>query len=279
MTPEQLVSRCKGITSLPTIYRRLDESINDPYSDLSDIAFILSDDPSLTARLLRIANSAMFNFPSQVETVSRAITVIGTKQLRDLVLATSVIELFKNIPDQHVNMESFWRHSIATGIAARVIATYRREANVERFHVLGLLHDIGRLIMYLQIPEELNSAIELSVDKGIPVYQVEKQLLGFDHTAVSEVLLSQWQLPVSLQEGVAYHHAPGHAKRYPEEAATVHVADIIVNAFKLGNSGEPSVPLFVESAWTRLGLENEKLPLISEQLLLQYGAAVDLFLG
>lgn len=278
LTPKELVNYCSGITSLPVVYQRLDEAINDPYSDLSTIAAILSEDSSLAARLLRLANSAMFCFPSRVETVSRAVTIIGTKQLRDLVLATSVIELFNKIPEEHVSMESFWRHSIATGIAARVIATYRREANVERFYVLGLLHDIGRLVMYLQIPEMASRAIELSINNRSPLYQEEQQQLGFDHAAVGKALLVKWKLPAFLQEGVACHHKPGRATRYPEEAATVHIANIIANAFKMGSSGEPTVPPFVEKAWNRLGLTVDQLPLITEQLEKQYSAAVDIFL-
>jgi putative nucleotidyltransferase with HDIG domain len=277
-TPEELMARCNAITSLPVIYQRLDEAINDPYSDLSRIAAILSEDSSLSARLLRLANSAMYSFPSRVETVSRAITIIGTKQLRDLVLATSVIEQFRDIPKELVNMESFWRHSIATGISARVIATYRREANVERYYVLGLLHDIGRLIMYLQIPQKANQAIELSADSRIPLYQAERQLLEFDHAAVGSALLKKWKLPDSLQEGIAYHHKPQQASCYPEDAATVHIADIVANAFKLGSSGEPTVPPFDESAWKRLGLTIDQLPHIAEQLETQYSAAVDIFL-
>ncbi len=279
LTPKELVNYCNSITSLPAVYQRLDEAINDPYSDLSNIAAILSEDSSLAARLLRLANSAMFCFPSRVETVSRAVTIIGTKQLRDLVLATSVIELFNKIPEEHVSMESFWRHSIATGISARVIATYRREANVERFYVLGLLHDIGRLVMYLQIPEMANRAIELSTESQLPLYQVEQQQLGFDHAAVGKALLAKWKLPDSLQDGVAYHHKPERATRYPEEAATVHIADVIANAFKMGSSGEPTVPPFVEQAWDRLGLTVDQLPLITEQLEVQYSAAVDIFLN
>ncbi|MCW8918598.1 MAG: HDOD domain-containing protein [Gammaproteobacteria bacterium] len=278
MTVEGLIARCHAITSLPLIYQRLDEAINDPYSDLSRIAAILSEDSALSARLLRLANSAMFSFPSRVETVSRAITIVGTKQLRDLVLATSVIELFRDIPQEVVSMESFWRHSIATGICARVIATCRREANVERFYVLGLLHDIGRLIIYLQLPEAFGRAIGLAAEKRLPLYQAERELFGFDHAAVGQELMRKWKLPAALQEGVGCHHAPQLAARYPEDAATVHIADIVANAFRMGSSGGSTVPPFVEQAWERLGLTVDQLPLIAEQLALHYRVAVDIFM-
>ena len=277
-SPEAILANCKGIASLPVVYQRLDEAINDPYSDLSRIADILLEDSSLSARLLRLANSAMFSFPSKVETVTRAITIIGTKQLRDLVLATSVIELFKGVPKERVDMGAFWRHSIATGITARVIAAYRREPNVERFYVLGLLHDIGSLVMYLQIPQIADEAFIVVEEENIPIFMAERKLLGYDHADIAKVLLHQWKLPESLQEGVGYHHVPRQAVRYPEDAATVHVADFIANALKMGGSGEPFVPPFVEAAWEQLDLTPEQLPLIVEQLEAQYSAAVDIFL-
>ncbi len=277
-TPQELVAR-NGLSSLPLIYQRLDAAINDPYSDLSTVATIIAEDSSVSARLLRLANSAMFSFPSRVDTISRAVTIIGTKQLRDLVLATSVMSLFKNVPQEYVDMESFWRHAISTGIAARVIAGYRREANVERFYVLGLLHDIGLLLMYMQLPKESTEAIELSQKRHISLYTAERELLGFDHTDVGRELISAWKLPASLREGVAHHHLPLRASHYPEDAATIHIADIISNAFSLGGNGEPAIPDFEPKAWDRLGLSVDLLPHIIEQLQFQYRDAADIFLN
>jgi len=279
LNPQDLVSRSGKVASLPIIYQRLDEAINDPYSNLAGIATILSEDTGLSARLLRIANSALFNFPSKVETVTRAVTIIGIKQLRDLALATSVIELFTDIPEEYVSMEGFWRHSIAAGITARVIATYRREANVERYYIMGLLHDIGRLVMYLQIPILANEAIEHAKSARIPLYRAERELLGFTHSEVGQGLLKEWRLPDALQEAIGYHHQPQLAGRYPEDTAMVHFADILANAFKMGSSGEPAVPPLAPKAWESIGLPSSRLPSITEQVEAQYRDAVEIFLG
>ena len=127
------------IPSLPMIFTRIDEAVNNPRSSLADIGRIISEDSSLTARLLKIVNSAFYSFPSKIETISRAVTVVGTQQLRDLALATSVMKLFQGIPPDLINMEAFWKHSIACGVAARVLAAHKREANIERFFVAGIL--------------------------------------------------------------------------------------------------------------------------------------------
>src|SRR3972149_10468155 len=110
---ESLVKGALKVVSLPEVFIRLNEAINNPYNNLSDIADIISDDTGLAARMLRVANSAMFNFSSPVVTISHAVTIIGTRQLRDLVLATYAIQAFKGIPGDLVDMKSFWKHSIA----------------------------------------------------------------------------------------------------------------------------------------------------------------------
>ncbi|MDH5784513.1 MAG: HDOD domain-containing protein [Chromatiales bacterium] len=275
---ERLVSQSPQVAALPLIYQRLDEAINDPHSNLSRIADIILEDSSLSARLLRLANSAMYSFPSRVETINRAITIIGTRQLQDLVLATTVVSMFRGVSAEGIDMESFWRHSIAVGICARAIAACRLEANVERFYVLGLLHDIGRLVIYMQLPQQADESIRLSKELRLSLYQAERRLLDFDHTDVGRVLLSSWRLPLSLQEGVGSHHTPGRAGRYPEDAATVHLADIFANALAMGSSGEPVIPVFEAHAWESLGLSEEDLTLIITQSKAQYQDVLDIFL-
>ena len=174
---ERMVRGAAEVSSLPELYSKLDEAINAPNSSFSMISDIISEDTGLTARLLRISNSALYGFPSKIETVQRAMSIIGTKQIRELVLATSVINVFKSMSNDMVSMESFWRHSIACGIAARLLATIRREHNVERFFVLGLLHDVGRLLMFAKAPQESADAVGLADRNGILLFQAEKQAI------------------------------------------------------------------------------------------------------
>jgi HD-like signal output (HDOD) protein len=276
---EEFIEGVVQVASLPEIVTRLNEVIDDPYSDLSDIADIISSDTGLAARLLRIANSAMFNFPSRVSTISHAITIIGTKQLRDLVLATTVIRVFAGIESRLVNMESFWRHSIACGIVARVIAAYRHEPNIEGLYIMGLLHDIGRLVIYMKCPELADEMLRRSHEEGALLYEVERQTLGFDHGRVGCLLLKAWQLPEVLQEAVGCHHSPSEAARYPEDAATIHVADMIANALQMGSSGGHLVPPLVDEAWQQIGLSAGLIGTMVPQVERQYDDAVELFLN
>lgn len=277
-SPEALVNANVKVASLPDVVFRMDEAISNPYSNLSDIADIILEDSGLAARLLRIANSTLYSTPSKIDTITRAITIIGTKQLRDLVLATMVIKQFDGISSEAVTMESFWRHSIACGLAARVIATYCRKSNIEHFYLLGLLHDIGRLIIYLEVPNLAREAMGLCQTEGQLLYEAEKMIIGFDHSSVSGALLKKWKLPDSLEEPVSYHHDPINAKHYPDDTAILHIADVIANALKLGSSGEKFVPSIVPEAWSRIGLSVAMLDPIINQIDQQYSNAVDLFL-
>lgn len=263
------------IPSLPMIFTRIDEAVNNPRSSLADIGRIISEDSSLTARLLKIVNSAFYSFPSKIETISRAVTVVGTQQLRDLALATSVMKLFQGIPPDLINMEAFWKHSIACGVAARVLAAHKREANIERFFVAGILHDIGRLVLCMKDPDWMRSALGRCQASGELLYKVEYEELGFDHASLGRALLENWKLPASLVETVAYHHNPEAAARFPVEAAHVHLADIIAHAMQLGSSGERFVPPLSRAAWDRAGVSPGQLSGAMEEVDRHYREAVE----
>ena len=275
MQARELVNGALEVPSLPMIFTRIDESVNNPRSSLADIGKIISEDSSLTARLLKIVNSAFYSFPSKIETISRAVTIVGTQQLRDLALATSVMKLFQGIPPELMDMEAFWKHSIGCGVTARVLATYRREANVERFFVAGILHDIGRLILCMKDPDWMKMAITRCRNNDELLFKIEYEELGFDHAAVGRVLLQNWKLPASLEETVAFHHNPEAATRYPIEAAIIHVADVISHVLQLGNSGERFVPPLNSNAWERLQMTPSQLASLCEQVDRQYQEATE----
>lgn len=254
------------VSSLPMIYSKINDAINHPRTSMADIAKIISDDPGLTVRLLRLVNSAFYGFPSRIETITQALVIIGTNQLRDLALATSITSLFDGIPEDLISMESFWRHSIACGVGAKTLATYRNETHVERFLIAGMLHDIGRLILYKREGELARELLLQSRSKKDLLFRIEQERLGFDHAVLGRHLLQLWNLPVSLVEAVAFHHHPQKALQYPVEATLVHLADILVNALKWGSSGESYVPPLGERAWEGTGLSISILPSLIDSM-------------
>ncbi|MBF0558066.1 MAG: HDOD domain-containing protein [Nitrospirae bacterium] len=260
-----LISENIKLFSLPSIFLRLNDAINDLRSSVTDIGNIISEDQGLTVRMLKLANSPLYGFPSRIETISKAVLIIGTKQIRDLTLATSIIRVFKGIPEDFITMETFWRHSIACGVIARIIAGYRREPNVETFFTAGILHDIGRLVMYTKIPAECSNILSQVAKNPQLLFKAERERLGFDHADVGGLLLKEWKLPQNLTEAVAYHHNPDKASQYPVEAAAIHIADILAHAMQLGSSGEKYVPSLSEEAWAKLSFPTSMLPFLFKQ--------------
>jgi HD-like signal output (HDOD) protein len=248
-SPQELLRGYVEVSTLPLVYTKLNEAMNDPRRSLNDIAMIISEDAGLSARLLRIVNSALYNFPTRVESVPRAVTIIGTQQVRVLALATSVLSLFKGVPEDLVTMDSFWRHGIATGLAARALATFRRSPDPEFYFTAGILHDIGRLLLLMKAPEETREAMVRAREQSRLLCLTEREVLGFDHAAAGRALSQVWKLPARMEEISAFHNSPGSATKYPMETALVHVADIIAHAMELGSSGELFVPPLFRKSW------------------------------
>jgi HD-like signal output (HDOD) protein len=264
-TLDRLVEETSTVYSLPLFYNRLNETINHPRSSIDDVAKIITEDQGLTARLLRLANSPMFGCYAKVESITKAATIIGTQQLRDLALAVSVMGVFKGISEDLLNMTSFWRHSIACGIVARTLAVYRRESNVERLFVAGILHDVGHIVLAAARPEVSRELLEAQRDSGRFYPELERERLEFDHAELGGALLKKWKIPVSIVEPVVYHHNPGSAEQFRLEAALVHLADIICQAMELGQGAEYGVPPLDEPSWELLGVPAHMMATILKQ--------------
>ncbi len=268
----RLVRSIDKMATLPTIYSSVNELINSPTSSASDLGKVISADPGFTARLLKLVNSAFYGFPSRIDTVSRAVTIIGFKQLRELVLATSVMAMFKNMGNGiSLNMAEFWKHSVGCGLASRILAIYSNQKNPESYFVAGLLHDIGRLILLDKYGEEYGKVLSAVRAQDLLVFEAEKDILGFTHAAVAQELVSLWNLPNTLTTAVACHHNPNRAGNAGGVYADiVHIADILTHVFEIGYSGEQFVPPLVPDAWERVGLRKSMLEAVFEKMEEQF---------
>ncbi|NIQ03806.1 MAG: HDOD domain-containing protein [Nitrospinaceae bacterium] len=228
--------------SPPILYYQLREKVDDPSSSFQDLADIVSTDPALSARLLKIVNSAFYGFPEKVETLTHALNIVGTDQLTDLALAAIVTSKFEGIPRDLINMETFWMHSIGCGIAARKISEYIGGLEPDKMYLAGMLHDIGSLILFKESSEDARKILQRCRDTGEHLFEVEKELLGFDHAEVGALLLTEWKLPQRLVEIVKNHHQPTQSDEYLEDTCVIARADALVYDLNVGSSGEPGVP-------------------------------------
>ncbi len=255
--PMSIIESDPKLTSLPDVFVRINEVLNDAHSTAREAADAIGKDTSLSTKLLKLVNSAFYGFPVKVDTLSRAVTLIGSRQLTTLALGISVIALFKDLPGGLVDMRSFWKHSIACGVIASTLAD-PEGGEVERLFVAGLLHDMGRLVLYRNLPRHAAHVLARARCEGILLREAERACLGFDHATLAGMLLRKWRFPESLEKAVRHHHG-GLAHMSMPTPATVHVADAMTGALGIGSSGEVYAPPLSPAAWGAVGLSPERL--------------------
>ncbi len=261
--------------SLPSVFHKLVEVVNDSRSSAADVAEVITNDTDLVARLLRVVNSPFYGMRSRIDTISRAVTVIGSNQLVSLAMGVSIISSFKGIPENLIRMRHFWEHSIACGIGARILASYHKMSNTERFFVAGMLHDIGRLLAFKLLPDHMAHLLHMAHSQERIVQQCEKEVLGFTHDRLGGLLLKAWKCPVSLEKNVRYHHLPAMSPSV-QEAAILCVADVLANALQFGSSGESLIPVLDMEAWRALDLPVSVLGQTAVQMEFQVAEIVRL---
>lgn len=261
--------KCGNLPSLPSVCSELTKALQEPDASIYDISDIIRTDQSLAARLLRLANSVFYGFPSEVGTLEQAVQLLGLREIRDLVLATSVIEMFANVPAHLMDLEAFWKHSVACGLASALVARERNHPEPERYFAAGLLHDIGRLAMVLGAPEESRQILERCDSENQLPCRVETEILGFDHAALGGELLRSWNLPRTLVQMVRCHHNPVKSPVLLD-VFIVHYADFITTALEFGGSGETMVsPLTIPPGLRSFAFEDDRLAPFVEELEMQ----------
>jgi HD-like signal output (HDOD) protein len=265
LKPIELLLEDIKLPALPQVLLELIRVINDPNCGATDVAEVIRLDMSLTSHLLRLVNSAYYSFPFTIDTVDRAVTLIGTKEISMLAFSSSFLNMFRK---RHIlfDIEAFWKHSVSCGIAARSLAKRTRKGNPERYFIVGLLHDIGRLVLATYTPELWQQIFRQEKGKEVLLYVNEEALIGFDHGQFGGALLAQWHFPTTLVRGVKYHHFPQWSEE-SYEAVTVHVADIIVNALGIGLDPWCFVPPLSLKAWEKLALGAIELDNIVDEIL------------
>jgi HD-like signal output (HDOD) protein len=251
---EKIKSAKIKLPELSSIVVEINETMADPMASANDVAEVVKMSPSLTALLLKIVNSAFYGFPSKIDNISRAVTLIGFKQIASLALGVSIMQSFKDIPKAIVDMEAFLKHSLACGLISRILSAYMNIRQTEQMFVSGLLHDIGRLILYKDFPHESKLYFKLAIESDKSLYSVERIHIGYSHARIGKHLLKAWNLPIVLENDVFFHHRPSDAPDQ-KKAAIIHLADIIANGLGLGTSGERLIPQMDYKA-----LENIDMP-------------------
>ena len=253
----QKVVKSAQLISLPDVYLKLKELMDEPEYTMAEVALLVGRDPGMATRFLRVVNSPLNRRVRKIETVSQAVSLLGIRQVHDIVLSASVAEAFEGIQTEVMNMKKFWQRSFYCAVMTKQLALECDIIEDDRLFVTGLLHDIGHLFMYIAIPEESQHAILKAKKLERPLYQMERELIGFDYAKVGGYMMRQWDLPKSLQAITCFHPEPGKSNQFASETAMLHLASLLVQAdLEAGVFGEGAF-LVDTAAWQLTGLTEE----------------------
>jgi HD-like signal output (HDOD) protein len=224
MTPRDLAGEVSSLFSLPDLVVRACAVMDSPTATAQDLVDVVELDANLALTVLRLANSALYAGRGRVDTLSRAVALVGHNALRDLVLATAAVDTFRGIPEEFVDMDSFWENSTACAVIARLIAGRGRMKEGESLFLAGLLHSVGRLVFYARRPAECLELLAPVRAGELSLSDAEVRVFGFSHAELGATLLESWGLPERLHVPVRFQLDPLAAPNFVREAAILHLA-------------------------------------------------------
>lgn len=240
LTAEEVAARVRDLPALPTVVTEVLRVTRDPDSSVFDLTEVLARDQALTAKVLRLANSALFGFPRRIATLSDAVVLLGFHTIKSLAIAGSAFSVMDRAVEGYgLERGWMWQHGIAAGAAARFLAKKWRPALAEEAFIGGLLHDLGKIVLDSYVGEAFDEIIKKVRRENKPFASAERDILGFDHAAVGALVAEAWALPGDLVAAVRYHHSPSEATEDTALVGLAHLGNIVAlsTGFGVGADG------------------------------------------
>jgi putative nucleotidyltransferase with HDIG domain len=271
LTIEEICSRTTELPSIPAAALKVIKETDSSTSTANSVAQILSTDQALTARIVRLANSAYYGLARRVGNVSEAVVVLGMRTVRNLaIVASSYPWLTKPVPGYELGAKDLWLHSFGVAIGAQVVAKRARFAQEEQAFTAGLLCDIGKLALSVWFEEKTPKMLQLAQLKGNTFSQVERMLLGYDHAEVGAYLAETWNFPKEIVEAIKYHHDPEQCPDRTMLVDCVHMGDYLTMLMGFGLGGDGMQYRFAEDTLERLGIGVEELDDVISEFVTKY---------
>lgn len=253
--PRELAGMVKDIPTLPVIYQQLFQLMQDPDVSVPHVSDVIAQDQALSSKILHLVNSAYYGYSKQITTISRAVVILGFRAVRSAALAISVFDYFKDEGDSAgVNMQDFWVHSIATATACKVLAEHTTLPEQDEAFVVGLLHDVGKLIEKRYFANDFEDLCRAAQEQHLSWYGGEQVLFQINHATIGKTVFRAWDFPSTVVDAIHYHHDPEKAGTIPALAALTHVADWVTYEMRLGAPGAYPPPAPSPAALKLLGV-------------------------
>ncbi|MBD3177794.1 MAG: HDOD domain-containing protein [Armatimonadia bacterium] len=277
---QRIAEEVRDLPQLPGVVQRVLAVTDDPNTSAADLGEVVGTDQALTARVLRMANSPLFGLARRVDTVTGAVRVLGFNAIRNIVLASHLASTLGNPVDGYVlEAGALWRHALASGTAALVLARQARVPNHETALVAGILQDVGKLVLGAYIGQRLNEMVEDATTRQVSFADIERANLGVDHAEVGAIITENWGLPTELVNVVRYHHRPGEHPSGNPLVWLAHLGDYLAMTAGYGLGGEGLAYAVDARGWQVLNVDPAQLPVIMDEIIRKVQALENLLDG
>lgn len=263
---EKLIDRLGELPTLPVVIQKINALLSNPRTTATEVGQAIATDQAIAAKIIRLVNSALYGFPGRISTITHAIVILGFSTVKNVILTTAILSRFdlkKTVKD--FDMAGLWKHSVATGSIARLIAQEIGFKGKEEAFVGGLLHDLGKVAHALYLPDSFVSVVQHAHEKQILFYDSERDLHGTTHADIGAWVAEKWNLPNDLTAVISLHHNPTKAGNHALLVSIIHLADILARGLQIGNAGDATIPIVDLDAWAMLDLSEAQLLRILEQ--------------
>ncbi|NNF98607.1 MAG: HDOD domain-containing protein [Desulfobacteraceae bacterium] len=235
-------SKHTQLPTLPVIIQKIMDVVSDEDSSASQLSEVIKKDQAISNKILRLANSAYFGFPTTVDSVGHAVALIGFNEITGIVIGMSVMKVFKTQNPKHMDMDALWTHAIGCGNAAKHISKMLSVDFEENLFLAGLLHDIGKIFFIEYFPDEYQRVLTETAQTGRALHEVEYDLMGINHAQIAGKLMNQWNFPDTLVVPCSYHHdTTGCPEDHHRSARIIQYANYLCHISGLGSSGNPLI--------------------------------------
>ncbi len=268
---EKIIENVDKLPSLPTSVGKVIEVANNLKASPNDLSNVIKVDPVLTAKVLKLINSAYFSMPDQVTNLNRAIILLGVNTIKNLAISTAVVGQFSKTRHPLFDMDKYWKHCMAVAVISKQIAAHMKVDRrfLEEYFIAGLLHDIGEIVIIELFPEKLDEIMARITQAGQTSEEAEREVLGATHAEIGGALGKHWKISDNLISVIEEHHDPNIVGDFAQIVLTVHVANIIANQKSIGMPGGnvvPPAPEIIEKLGLDEAVTTEILSHLDEEL-------------
>ncbi|NWF97855.1 MAG: HDOD domain-containing protein [Nitrospirae bacterium] len=279
MDENRIISSINELPVLPEVVLHINELLKKSASSIDEVADLIEKDSALSSKVLRLANSSYYGLSSQVDSVSRAIIVLGFNNVCNVVTSIGVSAIFKeNYKGIGIDLSGLWIHTLGCAVASKVLMSLKNDSESEKAFICGILHDIGKIIIAKTLPSEQKKVFDALKKSNKTISELENEIIGTDHAKVGFAIAKKWRFPDYILDVIRFHHIPHLSKEASDITVSVHLGNAIAKALSLGISTDPKVAIIAPDLWKQIGIDEKKIHSVISAIQNEFDLAMEFWM-